>query len=141
MTIAEPWESDNAQRVTYDNERKQAERDRQRYAAFSAQYNNMAAPKAGATARRDDEEWDALNRGEAYYTQWMKNKFAREKAKQETKKRKRGMDERLLREWQQDARSKHERTVRKTFLKYHHFPFKIPLLKIPKFLFSSQSLN
>ena len=104
--------SDNSKRIQYDNERMQAKRDAQRYAAYSAQYNNMAAPKTGTSARKDDEEWDALNRGEAYYANYMKNKFAQQnKNRAESKKRKRGMDERLLHEWQQDARAKHERTV------------------------------
>lgn len=106
--------NDNAKRVQYDNERIQTKRDEQRYAQFSAQYNTMAAPRTGNAARSADEEWDALNRGEAYYGQWMKNKFAaqrQQKTQNGNKKRKRGMDESLLREWQQDARAKHERTV------------------------------
>ena len=107
--------NDYFQRVQYDHEKKQEERDRARYAQFSAQYNNMSQ-KTSNQARKDDEEWDALNRGEKYYTQWMKNKFAAQNAnRQENKRRKRQMDESLLHQWQQDARDKHQRTVGQNF--------------------------
>ena len=68
--------------------------------------------KSTNQARKDDEEWDALNRGEKYYTQWIKNKFAAQQAnRQQNKRQRRQMDESLLHQWQQDARDKHQRTV------------------------------
>ena len=104
--------SDNAKRVTYDNKRAQGERDAKRWAAFQAQYNQWSAPKSSSEARKDEDEWEALNRGEAYYTQWMKAKLAKkQEAERQRKRNNQSERQRLLREWEQDQRGRYERTV------------------------------
>ena len=104
--------SDNAKRVTYDNKRAQGERDAKRWAAFQAQYNQWSAPKSSTEARKDEDEWEALNRGEAYYTQWMKAKLAKkQEAERQRKRNNQSERQRLLREWEQDQRGRYERTV------------------------------
>lgn len=103
---------DDSKRRQFDNERAQVNRDQQRYAAFSQQYNHMAGPKGVFTARTDDEEWEALNRGEAYYGQWMKNKFAAQQAAKQTgKQRAQKYRQDLLNEWKNDQKSKYQRTM------------------------------
>ena len=78
----------------------------------------MPAPKTGFAAQKDEEEWEALNKGEHYYKQYMKNKYEAQQTAQRmnNKKRRRAPDESLLREWQEDARQKHIRTVRKLLI-------------------------
>jgi len=114
MKIKEAYDflSNNAKRVEYDNKQAQQKRDAQRWAAYQAHYNQWSAPKSGADARKDEDEWEALNRGEAYYTKWMKDKIAKkQKAAWEAKKEKLSERQRLLREWESDQRGRYERTL------------------------------
>ncbi|CBY43690.1 unnamed protein product [Oikopleura dioica] len=106
---------DAGKRREYDNQRAQAKRDRERYAAFSAQYNQMAGPKGAYQARADESEWEALNRGEAYYTQWKKNQFAARQTAQDFNRKQKAQRYRddLLNDWKGDQRAKYSRTMAK----------------------------
>ena len=75
----------------------------------------MAGPKGANQARADEDEWDALNRGEAYYTQWIKNKFAARQTAQDVSRKKRAQKYRedLLNDWKGDQWAKYQRTMAK----------------------------
>ena len=103
---------DNTKRVQYDNQRAQGERDAKRWAAYNAHYDQWSTPKDTKSAAKDEDEWEALNRGEAYYTKWMKDKLARKQAaQQEKRKNQQSERQRLLREWESDQRGRYQRTV------------------------------
>ena len=73
----------------------------------------MAGPKGAYQARADEAEWDALNRGEAYYTQWKKNQFAARQTAQETARKQRAQRYRddLLSSFNTSRRSLNDITI------------------------------
>jgi hypothetical protein len=79
------------------------------------QYNQMAGPKGVFQARTDEAEWEALNRGEAYYAQWKKNQFAARQTAQDFQRKQKAQRYRddLLNDWKGDQRAKYSLTMAK----------------------------